>query len=424
MKIKGNLLAQILIAFVAAIILGVVFGPAIDVIAPLGDLFLRLIKFIIAPLILATLVVGIASTGDPKQLGRIGIKTITYYLLTSAVAVSIGLAFAFLIAPGEGLSISVPETTTEVAETGGVVATLLNIIPENPFAALASGNILQIIFFAVFIGLAITLVGKPAQPVYRFFEGFAEVMYKITAIIMWVAPIGVLGLVAPVVGQYGLAVLLPLMKVILAVAIACIFHAVLVYSLAVKGFAKINPLQFFKGIAPAATVAFSTCSSSGTLPVTLKNTQENLGVSRKISSFVLPLGATLNMDGTAIYQGVAVVFIAQFYGLELSLLQLVTVVLTTVLASIGAAGVPGAGVIMLAMVLTAADMPLEGIALVAGIDRILDMFRTSLNVVGDASAAVVVAATENELWVDELVEDRGDGFDEETGDELSAWNSK
>lgn len=424
MKIKGNLLAQILIAFVAAVILGLVFGPAIDVIAPLGDLFLRLIKFIIAPLILATLVVGIASTGDPKQLGRIGIKTITYYLLTSAVAVSIGLAFAFLIAPGEGLSISVPETTTEVAETGGVVATLLNIIPENPFAALAEGNILQIIFFAVFIGLAITLVGKPAQPVYRFFEGFAEVMYKITSIIMWVAPIGVLGLVAPVVGQYGLTVLLPLMKVILAVAIACIFHAVLVYSLAVKGFAKISPLQFFKGIAPAATVAFSTCSSSGTLPVTLKNTQENLGVSRKISSFVLPLGATLNMDGTAIYQGVAVVFIAQFYGLELSLLQLVTVVLTTVLASIGAAGVPGAGVIMLAMVLSAANMPLEGIALVAGIDRILDMFRTSLNVVGDASAAVVVAATENELWVDELVEDRNDDFDEVTGDDLNAWNSK
>ena len=424
MKFKVKLLPMILIAFVLAVILGLVFGPAIDVIAPLGDLFLRLIKFIIAPLILATLVVGIASTGDPKQLGRIGIKTIAYYLLTSAVAVTISLAFAFLIAPGEGLTISVPETTTEIAETGGVVATLLNIIPENPFAALAAGNVLQIIFFAIFIGLAITLVGKPAQPVYRFFEGFAEVMYKITAIIMWVAPIGVLGLVAPVVGQYGLAVLLPLMKVILAVAIACIFHAVLVYSLAVKGFAKISPLQFFKGIAPAATVAFSTCSSSGTLPVTLKNTQENLGVSRKISSFVLPLGATLNMDGTAIYQGVAVVFIAQFYGLELSLLQLVTVVLTTVLASIGAAGVPGAGVIMLAMVLSAANMPLEGIALVAGIDRILDMFRTSLNVVGDASAAVVIGATENELWVDELVEDRDDDFDEGTGDELSAWNSK
>ena len=241
---------------------------------------------------------------------------------------------------------------------------------------------------------------------------------------MWVAPIGVLGLVAPVVGQYGLSVLLPLLKLILTVAIACIFHAAVVYSLAVKTLGKTSPLKFFKGIAPAATVAFSTCSSSGTLPVTLKNTQENLGVSRKISSFVLPLGATLNMDGAAIYQGIAVVFIAQVSGLELSLMQLLIVVLTTILASIGAAGVPGAGVIMLAMVLSAAGLPLEGIALVAGVDRILDMFRTSVNVVGDASAAVVVAASENELWVDEVVEDRDDDFDKMTDDELSAWNTK
>ncbi|RNF41190.1 dicarboxylate/amino acid:cation symporter [Planococcus salinus] len=402
MRLKGNLMMQIFIAFGLAIVLGAVFGPSIEVLQPLGDLFLRLIKFIIAPLILASLVVGIASTGDPKQLGRIGLKTIVFYLATSAVAVTIGLAFAYLISPGKGLTLTVPETTAEVNETGGVIATLLNIIPENPFEALATGNILQVIFFAIFIGLAITLVGKPAQPVLRFFEGFAEVMYKITGIIMWVAPIGVLGLVAPVVGQYGVAVLMPLLKVILAVAIACAVHALFVYSMLVKRFAKISPLKFFKGIAPAAAVAFSTCSSSGTLPVTLKNTQENLGVSRKISSFVLPLGATINMDGTAIYQGIAVVFIAQFYGLELSFLQLLAVILTTVLASIGAAGVPGAGLVMLAMVLTAANMPLEGIALIAGVDRILDMFRTSVNVMGDAAGSVVVAASEDELWVDEL----------------------
>jgi len=399
-KIKGNLLAQILIAFVIAVVLGIIFGSAIDVLKPLGDLFLRLIKFIIAPLILASLVVGVASTGDPKNLGRIGLKTITYYLLTSAIAVVIGLAFAYLISPGKGLNISLPEAAAQVNETGGVIATLLNIIPDNPFTALATGNVLQIIFFAVFIGLAITLVGEPAKPVFQFFEGFAEVMYKITGIIMWVAPIGILGLVAPVVGEYGVEVLLPLLKMVLAVAIACAVHAIFVYSLAVKKFAKMSPLKFFKGIAPAATVAFSTCSSSGTLPVTLKNTQENLGVSKKISSFVLPLGSTINMDGTAIYQGVAVVFIAQFYGMDLSFLQLLTVVLTAVLASIGAAGVPGAGVIMLAMVLASVNMPLEGIALVAGIDRVLDMFRTSVNVIGDASAAVVVAATEDGLWVD------------------------
>lgn len=395
--LKGNLLTQILVAFVIAIILGLIFGEPIEVIKPLGDLFLRLIKLIIAPLVLSTLVIGVASIGDPKSLGRVGTKTISYYLITTAIAIIIGLGFAFIINPGKGLSIDIPSTEVEVNESEGVIQTFLNIIPENPFAAMTEGNILQIIFFAIFIGLAITIVGKKAEPVYNFFNGFAEVMFWITGIIMRFAPIGILGLVAPIIGQYGASVLLPLLKIILAVGIACLLHAILVYSLSVKTFAKLNPLTFFKGIAPAAVVAFSTASSAGTLPVTIKNTQENLGVSNKISSFVLPLGATINMDGTAIYQGVAVIFIAQFYGLDLTFMQLLTVVITTVLASIGTAGVPGAGMIMLAMVLGAIGLPLEGIALIAGIDRILDMFRTTVNVVGDASAAVVVAGTEDEI---------------------------
>ncbi len=399
MRIKFNLITQIFIAFILAIILGIIFKESIAVIAPLGDLFLRLIKFIIAPLILSTLVVGVASSGDPKQLGRIGLKTVVYYLLTTAVAIIIGLAVAFMMSPGKGVDVSLSESAPakEAQESQSVVDTFLNIIPENPFEALASGNILQIIFFALFIGLAITFVGEKAQPVYRFFDGFAEVMYKITSIVMYVAPIGILGLVAPVIGEYGLSVLLPLLKVILAAVIACILHAAIVYSSAVRLYGKMNPITFFKGISPAALVAFSTASSAGTLPITLKNTQENLGVPKKISSFVLPLGATINMDGTAIYQGIAVVFIAQFYGLDLSFIQLLTVVVTTVLASIGTAGVPGAGLIMLTMVLSSVDMPLEGIALIAGVDRILDMFRTTLNVVGDASATVVISGSEKEL---------------------------
>ncbi len=397
MKIKFNLVMQIFIAFVLAIMLGSIFGSSIDFLKPFGDLFLRLIKFIIAPLILSTLVVGVAGTSDPKQLGRIGIKTISYYFVTTAIAIIIGLAVAFTISPGKGITIStegltIPEAATQ--EPQSAITTILNIIPENPFTALAAGNILQIIFFALFIGLAITFVGEKAQPVFRFFEGFAEVMYKITGIVMKVAPLGILGLLAPVVGQYGLAVLLPLVKVIAAVYIACILHAVIVYSSAVKLWGKMSPIKFFKGISPAALVAFSTASSAGTLPVTIKNTNENLGVPNKITSFVLPLGATINMDGTAIYQGVAVIFIAQFYNLDLSFTQLLTVVLITILASIGTAGVPGAGMIMLAMVLTSVNMPLEGIALIAGIDRILDMMRTTVNIVGDASAAVVVAGTE------------------------------
>lgn len=396
-KIKGNLLSQILIAFVLAIILGLIFKESISVLQPLGDLFLRLIKFIIAPLVLSTLVIGVASIGDPKSLGRVGSKTIAYYMITTAIAIAIGLGIAYLISPGKGLSIDVPESEVAVEETEGVVQTFLEIVPENPFTALAEGDILQIIFFAIFIGLAITFIGSKADPVYQFFDAFSEIMFKITGVIMRFAPIGVLGLVAPIIGEYGPQVLLPLLKIIIAVAIACALHAIIVYSLSVKMFAKMNPLTFFKGISPAAIVAFSTASSAGTLPVTIKNTQENLGVSNKISSFVLPLGATINMDGTAIYQGVAVVFIAQFYGMDMTLMQLTTVVLTTVLASIGTAGVPGAGMIMLAMVLAAVNLPLEGIALIAGIDRILDMFRTSINIVGDASAAVVVAGSEDEI---------------------------
>lgn len=396
--LKGNLLTQIFIAFIIAIILGLIFGSSIDVIKPLGDLFLRLIRFIIAPLVLATLVVGVASTGDPKSLGRVGGKTIVYYLVTTAIAIVIGLAFAYVISPGKGLSIDVEATeAVEVNESEGVIQTFLNIIPTNPFESLTEGNILQIIFFAIFLGLAITLLGKKAEPVQLFFESFAELMMKITGIVMRFAPIGILGLVAPIVGQYGPQVLLPLLKIILAVAIACIIHAAIIYSTSVKLFANMNPLTFFKGIGPAALVAFSTASSAATLPVTIKNTRENLGVSNKVSSFVLPLGATVNMDGTAIYQGIAVVFIAQFYGLDLTFMQLIMVVLTTVLASIGTAGVPGAGMIMLAMVLSAVGLPLEGIALIAGVDRVLDMFRTTVNIVGDASCAVVVAGTEDEI---------------------------
>lgn len=396
--LKANLLTQILIAFVIAIALGIIFGESVEVLTPLGDLFLRLINFIIAPLVLATLVVGVASIGDIRSLGRVGSKTVAYYLITTAIAIIIGLAFAFLISPGEGLSLDLASTEeVEVNESEGVIQTLLNIVPENPFTALTETEMLQIIFFAIFIGLAITVVGKKAEPVHRLFDGFAEIMFWITGVIMRIAPIGILGLVAPIIGEYGASVLLPLLKVILAVGIACLLHAIVVYSLSVKIFSRMNPLKFFKGITPAAVVAFSTASSAGTLPVTMKNTQENLGVSNKISSFVLPLGATVNMDGTAIYQGVAVIFIAQFYGLELSMMQLLTVVLMTVLASIGTAGVPGAGMIMLAMVLASIGLPLEGIALIAGIDRILDMFRTTVNIVGDASAAVVVAGTEGEL---------------------------
>ncbi|SFA83927.1 Na+/H+-dicarboxylate symporter [Lentibacillus halodurans] len=389
-----SLLSQILIAFVIAILAGIIFGPSIEIVQPLGDLFLRLIQFIIVPLIVSSLITGVASTGSMETLGRIGGKTFLYYVSTTFVAVSIGLLAAFLFSPGTGVDISTSREVPEATETDGVVSVLLNIIPTNPMESLSSANILQIIFFSIFIGIGITMVGQKAEPVQRFFEGFAEIMYKITWIIMKLIPIGIFGLLAPIIGEYGLSVLMPLIKLISVVAIACIIHALVTYSIAVKTFAKMNPLQFFKGIAPASLVAFSTQSSSGTLPVTIKCSEDNLGVSKKISSFILPLGATINMDGTSLYLSIATLFTAQAYGVELTFTQIMIVVLIGTLGSIGAAGVPGAGLVMLTLVLTTLNLPLEAIALIAGVDRFMDMFRTAVNITGDASGTAVINATE------------------------------
>lgn len=389
-----GLLTQILIAFVSAIIAGIIFGPSIDIVQPFGDLFLRLIQFLIVPLIFSSLIVGVASTGSMETLGRIGGKTILYYIGTTFMAVSIGLIAATLFRPGIGVDISTSKEVPEATETDGVISVLLNIIPTNPLESLSSGNILQIIFFAIFIGIGITMVGKQAEPVHRFFEGFAEIMYKITWIIMKLIPIGIFGLLAPIIGEYGLSVLLPLIKLISVVAIACIVHALVTYSIAVKTLGKMNPLQFFKGIAPATLVAFSTQSSSGTLPVTIKCAEDNLGVSKKISSFILPLGATVNMDGTSLYLSVAALFTAQAYGVELTFVQLLMIVLIGTLGSIGAAGVPGAGLVMLTLVLTTLNLPLEAIALIAGVDRFMDMFRTATNITGDAAGSIVINSSE------------------------------
>lgn len=392
---KNRFLWQLLAAFVLAIIVGLLLGDRAAYVQPLGDLFLRLIRFIIVPLILATIIVGVTSAGSMKKLGRLGGKTISFYLVTSFFAITIGLIVALLLSPGTGVDVSLNEENIPSGETQSVMDTLLNIIPTNPIESLATANILQIIFFAIFLGLGITLAGDKAAPVQRFFDGLAEVMYKIIAVVMKLVPIGIFGLLAPIVGQYGLDVLMPLMKLIIAILIASVLHIVVIYSIALKTLGKMSPLQFLKGILPAVTVAFTTCSSSGTLPVTMKNTQENLGVSKETSSFVLPLGATINMDGTAIYQGIAVMFTAQYFGQSLSIGQLLIVALVATLASIGAAGVPGAGMVMLTMTLAAVNLPLEAIALIAGIDRILDMIRTAVNVMGDATASVVVDQSEN-----------------------------
>ncbi len=405
-----RLYTKILIGLVAGIPVGLLMGPRAELIKPAGDLFIRLIRMIVVPLVFSSLFVGTASLGNIKKLGRMGMKTILYYLCTTAIAITIGLTLGNLFKPGSGLH---PDTRARIMESYQqeatqkiqiasekfrITDTIIRIAPSNPVESLAEANMLQIIFFALLLGVAITLVpGNKGKPVIDFFEGISEAMIQMVHIIMKLAPIGVLALIAAVVGKFGTEILISLIKYSLVVLASLLIHGTVIYSIAVKTFGGMNPLDFFRGIRPAQLIAFSTSSSNATLPVTMECVEENLGVSEETSSFVLPLGATINMDGTALYQGVAAVFIAQVYGLSLSPADLLTIVLMATLASIGAAGVPGIGIITLAMVLDTLGLPLEGIALILGVDRILDMCRTTVNITGDSSCAVFVAATEGDL---------------------------
>ena len=395
-----SLWQKIAVGLVLGLATGLVFGEAALMLKPIGTLFINLIKMLIVPLVFVTLVTGITATEDMKKMRRIGVKTFFIYLVTTAIAIAIGLTFGIVFEPGMGVSL---ETATAVqAKTAPtLVDTFLNIITKNPVASLADGNILQIIFFAIMLGISVNLAGEKGKPVAAFFNSFSEVMFKMTEIVIAFAPYGVFGLMAWVSASYGLDVLLGLGKVILCVYLASIVHVLLTMGGTLKFIAGLNPIKFFKGIIPAQSVAFTTTSSSGTLPMTTKNTVDNLGVSKPIASFVLPLGATINMDGTALYQGVCAMFVAQAFGIDLTVGQYMTIILTSTLASIGTAGVPGAGLIMLSLVLTSVGLPLEGIAIIAGIDRILDMARTTVNVTGDAMVAVLVAKSEGEL--DEVI---------------------
>ena len=392
-----KLFQKILIGFVLGAILGAIWGPGIVWIKPVGTIFISLLKMLIIPLIFATLVVGVASIAEPKKLGRVAGKTIAYYLVTTAFAIIIGLLLGNIFQPGAGMNLVLEGPVKEAAGAPSLVDTIVNLIPTNPIGAMANGNVLQVIVFALFFGYAMTKAGEKGKAVLKFFEGFAETMYKLTGTVMGFAPYGVFALIATTVGTHGLSVLVPFAKLIFAVYLGIIIHAVVVYSGMVSIIAKMSPAKFFKGFSEASLLAFSTCSSSATLPVSMRVAQDNLGVSPTVSSFVQPLGATINMDGTALYQGVCALFVAQAYGIPLGFGAQLTILLTALLASIGTAGVPGAGLVMLTLVLTSVGLPLEGVALIAGIDRILDMARTSCNVTGDAACAVVVAKTEGEL---------------------------
>ena len=387
---------QILIGLALGVATGILFKADALVLAPIGTLFLNAIKMLIVPLVFVSLVAGITAMHDSTKLGRISVKTITIYLVTTAFAVSIGLLFGALFAPGEGMQM-VASASQEAKQAPSLVSILVGLVPTNPVTAFAEGNILQIIVFAIALGVSMNLIGEKAAPAIKLFDSLAETFYKLTDLVMRFAPIGVFALLAGVVGSHGAEVLLPLAGVIGVIYLASIVHVLLVYGGLLSLLARLNPLRFFQGIAPALAVAFSTSSSSGTLPVSIDCARKNLGVSQGVAGFVLPVGATINMDGTAIYQGVLALFIAQAFGVDLSGGQYLMIILTATLASIGTAGIPGAGLIMLGLVLTSVGLPLEGVALIAGIDRILDMARTTVNVAGDLMTTTLVGRSENEL---------------------------
>lgn len=395
-KIKLSLGTEILIALILGIIAGLLMQNCVDVatkyIKPFGTIFLNLLKFIVVPVVLFSILDGVLSMKDIKKVGSIGIKTVVYFLATTLFAIIIGLLGALIFKNGFP-KLAVTELSYKAPASTNFMDTLVGIFPSNFVVPLSNATMLQVIFMALIIGFAILLIGDKAEPTIGAINRWNDIFVKCMDMILKLSPIGVFCLLCPVVAANGAAIIGSLAKV-LGVAYLCyIIHAVLVYSLTVGFMGGVSPLKFFKEMAPAMIFAFSSASSVGSLPVTMDCT-EKLGAKREISSFVLPLGATINMDGTAIYQGVCAVFIASCYGIDLTFGQIVTIVLTATLASIGTAGVPGAGMVMLAMVLTSVGLPVDGIALVAGVDRIFDMGRTTLNITGDAACSVIISAME------------------------------
>ncbi|SER71943.1 dicarboxylate/amino acid:cation symporter [Lachnobacterium bovis] len=390
---KLSLAMQIFIALVLAIVCGLACGKnagfAETYIQPFGTIFLNLVKFIVGPIVLFSIMAGVVSMRDIKKVGAVGGLTLLYYFCTTAFATAIGLGVANIFSGAFPL-IS-PKGVTYAAQKGqSVMDTIVNIFPSNFLAPITEANMLQVIVMALILGFAVILSGEKAQPAIKAIEIANDIFMKAMEMILKLSPIGVFCLLMPVVAKNGPTIIGSLAMVLLAAYVAYILHAIIVYSVAVGTLGGTSPIKFFKGMMPAILFAFSSASSVGTLPLNLECTKE-IGVKEEVSSFVLPLGATINMDGTAIYQGVCVIFIASCFGIHMTPMQLLTIVVTATLASIGTAGVPGAGMIMLAMVLQSVGLPIAGIALVAGVDRIFDMGRTTVNITGDASCAVVVS---------------------------------
>ena len=405
---KMNLTTKIFIALILGVVTGLILHPIKEnpmvekyllnfIFNFLGNGFVRAIRMVVVPLVLCSLVMGSAGIEDVTKLGRIGIKTLAFYLSTTAFAVVLALVGGNIINPGKGIQLeNIATTAVKTPETKPFVDILLDMIPINPIEALATGNMLQIIVFAILLGVTLSLLGEKAYNVKKLFEEGNSISLKLVELIMKLAPLGVYGLIAKTFTTLGYVALIPLFKYFIGVVIILFIHCLVTYQGILILFGKYNPIKFFKGFAPTMMIGFSTASSSACLPSSLKTVQENFGVSKTISSFTIPLGNTINMDGTAVMQGIATIFIAQIYGKDLTMAHYISIILTATLASIGTAGVPGVGVIMLGMVLVQVGLPLEGIGLVMGIDRFVDMFRTMINITGDAVCTLVIAKTEGE----------------------------
>jgi proton glutamate symport protein len=395
LRLKLKVHTQILAAIVLGVLTGLVLGEKTAHLKIIGDMFIRLLRMIIIPLILASMVTGIVSLGDIRRLGRLGLKTFIYYLVTTILAVSVGLVLVNLTKPGTRVELEA-ESVEDFQETVSVVSIIEDIVPENLFGAMASDKVLSIIFFSLLLGVAISSIGEKGRLLVSFFESFNAVMMKITGWIMHLAPFGVFALMAHTIGTMGLSVVRPLAVYMATVIFGLSIHGLVTLPVLVFIFAKYSPFKLIKDVFSAVATAFSTASSAATLPITMDCLQESTGVSNKVTSFVLPLGATMNMDGTALYEAVAAIFIAQAYGITLTIGQQFVVMATATLASIGAAAIPGAGLVTMVIVLRAVNLPLEGIGMILAVDRLLDMLRTAVNVWGDSCGAAVVARLEGE----------------------------
>lgn len=406
---KMGLTSKILIG----LLLGLITGIILNLLGPsqfrdeilvkgaftlVGGVFINAIKMLVVPLVFISIVNGSASISDLKKLGRVGTKTLAFYLTTTAVAITIAILLALVVQPGLGLDMSaLAKSEPTITAPKPFIQILIDMVPTNPVASLASGDMLQIIVYAIILGIALAAIRAKVPAVLTLFEQLNDVMMKVVDLVMLVAPFGVFALIAKTFTGLGFSAMKPLAAYMFCVLFALLLHATITYGGMLVAFTRLNPVQFFKKFWPAMGVAFSTSSSNATLPVTLETTEKGLGVNKSIASFTIPLGATINMDGTAIMQGAATIFISQLYGIPLSFSAIMTVILTATLASIGTAGVPGVGLVMLSMVLQAVGLPIEGIAIIIGIDRILDMCRTVVNITGDAVCTVIVAKSEGEF---------------------------